>query len=135
MIKNSFPNGQEETYNDDGLLHSFDDCPAKINPKGEKFWYKNGFLHRLNGPASVKNNGSEITFWLEGFKVSENVFNNLSFDLDGNISSENPIPVIDKFFSRIFIFKGLVYTIERDFQEAVLIDSFSHSEKHKKIKL
>jgi len=40
-----------ETSNDKDELHSFDDKPAIEHSDGTKEWYKEGKLHRLNGPA------------------------------------------------------------------------------------
>lgn len=40
------------TYNyKDGLLHSDNDEPAILHKNGNKFWYKNGKIHRENGYA------------------------------------------------------------------------------------
>jgi len=42
-----------ETRNEKGELHSFDDNPAIEMAYGYKEWYKDGKLHRDNGPASI----------------------------------------------------------------------------------
>lgn len=41
--------GYKEWYKE-GLLHR-EDGPAREYPNGTKYWYKNGLLHRENGPA------------------------------------------------------------------------------------
>jgi len=43
-----------------GILHSYNDKPAKIDKYGTKTWYKEGIYHRENGPALVK---SEFEVW------------------------------------------------------------------------
>jgi len=40
-----------ETCNDKNQLHSFDDKPAIKFNNGDKWWHKEGELHRLDGPA------------------------------------------------------------------------------------
>jgi len=51
-----------------------------INKFGDKMWYKNGFLHRLNGPASIFINSK---YWycnglkhrLDGPAVEDAIYN------------------------------------------------------------
>lgn len=42
-----------------GPLHRKGDLPAAILERGEKRWYINGKLHRINGPAIIYSNGDE----------------------------------------------------------------------------
>lgn len=58
---------KEETFNDDGQLHSFDDKPASVYSDGSKFWFKNGKIHRDNDkPAVITCRG--IKYWYkDGF--------------------------------------------------------------------
>lgn len=46
-----------------GVLHSFDDSPAIVLASGNSVWYRNGKLHRDNGPAMVYN-GSQYWYQL-----------------------------------------------------------------------
>ena len=67
----------------------------KINERGSKYWYKNGKLHRLDGPAVEYINGDKIwykndelhniygpavlengieEYWIEGKQLSEKEF-------------------------------------------------------------
>lgn len=58
-----------ETVNKEGLLHSYDDKPASYNVLGDKFWYKDGLLHRLTGPAVIYSNGLS-EYWINGRRYS-----------------------------------------------------------------
>jgi len=42
-----------ETLDDKGNLHSFNDKPAIEWDDGDKRWYENGKVHRLEGPAYI----------------------------------------------------------------------------------
>jgi len=44
-----------DTFNDKGELHSFNDKPANDYYNGDKYWYKNGKRHRIDGPAITCN--------------------------------------------------------------------------------
>jgi len=59
-----------ETFNDKGELHSFRDKPAMEFDNGLKGWYKEGKLHRLDGPA-IESNWSKIWFY-EGKEIECN---------------------------------------------------------------
>lgn len=48
----------------EGLLHR-EDGPALIMNDGTKFWYRNGLWHRENGPAVEWANGHK-EWWIEG---------------------------------------------------------------------
>ena len=52
-----FEDGSKRWYKD-GKLHR-DDGPAKIYVSGSKEWYKNGKLHRDNGPAYISFSGKK----------------------------------------------------------------------------
>ena len=66
-------NNQFHSYNDEPaiLIESYDEfeevgeevITRKV--EGYKAWYKNGVLHRENGPAIIRNNGSEY-YYLNG---------------------------------------------------------------------
>ena len=40
-------------------LHSFNDEPAVVDEDGNKWWYTDGWIHRLSGPAIVNADGTE----------------------------------------------------------------------------
>ncbi len=50
-----------EMWYKDGLLHR-EDGPALIYDHGTMKWYRNGFLHREDGPAIIWNNSDEEYF-------------------------------------------------------------------------
>lgn len=53
-----------------GLLHSYNDKPAKILKGGTRFWYKHGKQHRDNGrPAEIYSDG-EKRWYLDGKKCT-----------------------------------------------------------------
>jgi len=54
--------GIVETYNDKGKLHSFDNKHALEFNNGDKYWYKKGRLHRIDGPAIEYSNGTKKWF-------------------------------------------------------------------------
>jgi hypothetical protein len=49
-------------YYKDNKLHSYNDLPAIIYSSGAKFWYQNGKIHRLDGPAETYVNGKEYYY-------------------------------------------------------------------------
>jgi len=53
------------TLNRNSQLHSFDDNPSEIRETGNKYWHKNGKLHRDLDPAVIMFKHNEST------KVSE----------------------------------------------------------------
>ena len=55
-----FPNGTKRWYKD-GELHR-DDGPAVIYSSGVEEWYLNGKLHRLDGPAIIHPDGGEAWY-------------------------------------------------------------------------
>jgi hypothetical protein len=56
-----------DTYGN-GLLHSFNDIPARIGYNRTQEWYKNGFLHRDNDmPAIIYSNKTQI--WYKNGKI------------------------------------------------------------------
>lgn len=52
----------------DGLLHNISG-PAVVCPNGYESWYYNGKQHRIDGPAITWMNG-ETEYWLEDVKYS-----------------------------------------------------------------
>jgi len=63
-------NGDFETRNDKGELHSFDDKPAVSRLYGYECWYKEGKVHRIGGPAMIEYAASlwwySKSWWKEG---------------------------------------------------------------------
>lgn len=47
----------------DNKLHSVGDEPAVVYADGTKWWYREGLIHRDNGPAVVHPNGAQ-EWWL-----------------------------------------------------------------------
>jgi len=61
-------NGTERWYKD-GLLHR-EDGPALINKFGTESWYRDGKYHREDGPAKIYKDGSKFYF-LNGKEIKE----------------------------------------------------------------
>jgi len=59
-------------YLKDGYYHRLDG-PAFESEKGDFMWYKNGELHREDGPAYIKDDGSE-TWFINGTEYTEEEF-------------------------------------------------------------
>jgi hypothetical protein len=53
-----------ESWYKDGKLHR-EDGPAVIFPSGTQDWYLNGERHREDGPAVIRKNGTQ-EWWLNG---------------------------------------------------------------------
>ena len=66
--------GTEIWRNKDGKLHRDDDLPAMTYENGNKYWYKNDKLHRLNGPAYEESSGYK-KYYIEGTELTEDEFN------------------------------------------------------------
>jgi hypothetical protein len=73
-----FPNGNRYWYQDGNLNRL--DGPAVEYANGDKFWYQNGQLHRLDGPAVEFNNGKK-EWWIEGIQYTEKSFNDKQYTL------------------------------------------------------
>lgn len=58
----------------DGKLHR-EDGPAVIWDSGHKEWYQNGVLHREDGPAFEGKNGTQ-SWYLKGVQYTEEEFKN-----------------------------------------------------------
>ena len=56
-----------------GLLHRTDG-PAIELANGARFWYQNGLIHRTDGPAIEYSNG-EREWWIEDKSLTEEEFN------------------------------------------------------------
>jgi len=63
-----YVNGYQAWYKN-GLIHR-DDGPAVIWADGTQFWYRYGECHREDGPAVV-GTGSEPRWWLNGKHYSK----------------------------------------------------------------
>ena len=57
-------NGFQQWRNSDGLLHRLDG-PAVIRPNGSQEWRQDGRLHRLDGPAVIQADGRQ-EWWQDG---------------------------------------------------------------------
>lgn len=72
-----------EIRNNEGYLNSETDFPALVIPGKVAKWYKNGILHREDGPAIIKFSGDfslekmksfsseDVKYYLNGKEVSE----------------------------------------------------------------
>lgn len=92
-------NGSIWRYNKHGELHH-DILPAIEHPNGMKAWYKNGFLHRKDGPAWIPplaenklvstlngkplTNNPKNTFWIDGgWKTIDHAIQKPQYYLNG----------------------------------------------------
>ena len=57
-------NDGDEYWYKNGILHR-EDGPAVIRLNDSKIWYKNGVYHREDGPAIIREHGSE-EWWING---------------------------------------------------------------------
>lgn len=62
-------NGVKVSYLN-GKLHSYNDQPIILKQFNYR-WYKNGLLHRLNGPALEFRTG-EVEYWIDGVLQENN---------------------------------------------------------------
>ena len=86
--------GTEIWRNKDGKLHRDNNLPAMIFKDRNKLFYKNGELHRLNGPAIEYIDGTK-KYWIEGVQLTEDEFKDsmdweqfkepIEYDLHGNL--------------------------------------------------
>ena len=67
--------GNKYWYNNEWLLHRLDG-PAIERVNGSKVWYVNGKLHRLDGPA-VEWQNDYRAWYVNGKKYSEKSFNKI----------------------------------------------------------
>lgn len=58
-----------------GKLHSEDDNPTIEYTNGDQLWYKNGLLHRNDGPAAII--GDRFLYYLDGFSYSLYEYNKI----------------------------------------------------------
>ena len=120
-----------EIRNDKGKLHAIG-LPALVNETGS-FWYKNGRLHRENGPAQILATGKEIwnldgllhrldgpakdnDFFVYGVKAKDN-------DDYLNLISEfklSDVEIVDGVEQRVFLKNGLFH---RDRGPAIVDDT------------
>lgn len=54
----------DEYWYKDGFIHR-EDGPAVIYSDGSKFWYKHSLFHREDGPARIWGNGDK-EWWING---------------------------------------------------------------------
>ena len=79
----------------DGKLHR-EDGPAVIWDSGHKEWYQNGVLHREDGPAFEGKNGTQ-TWYLKGVQYTEEEFKNweskrfLNEKLQNNLAEKSAV--------------------------------------------
>lgn len=89
--KNNKPVSKEETFDENGKLHSYDDLPAVKFARTEK-WYKHGFLHRENKPAIIT---SKTKVWYENgeyIKEEDAKKNIITLNRDNELHSFNDEP-------------------------------------------
>ena len=67
----------------EGKRHRLDG-PAFEPMTGNKFWYKEGKRHRLDGPAIEYSDGSK-SWWIEGKQYTEEEWKRLSFAILNNL--------------------------------------------------
>jgi hypothetical protein len=77
-----FDNGNKYWYKND-QLHRLDG-PAQEFANGDKCWYKNGKYHRLDGPAWELDDGRKH-WYINGKELSEQEFNELNNSYEGKI--------------------------------------------------
>ena len=73
LIVGNWGNGAKYWYQN-GKLHRLDG-PAIEYPNGTKYWYQNGKLHRTDGPAYEQPDGGIKQWFIEGKHYSEQAFN------------------------------------------------------------
>ena len=79
-------------YYSNGLLHRLDG-PAVVRSNGSKEWYKEGKLHRLDGPACEFFDGTKYWYFegklhrLDGAAI-ENPHSNKAFFINGKMYSK-----------------------------------------------
>jgi hypothetical protein len=61
-------------YDKNGWHHRLNG-PAYIN-SDNKSWWKNGALHRLDGPAFENENGQYQEWWIKGIEYDEHIYYN-----------------------------------------------------------
>ena len=64
-------NGNKSWYFN-SMLHRIDG-PAKEYADGDKFWYVNDMLHRVYGPAVELANGDK-EYWFKDERISEEIY-------------------------------------------------------------
>ena len=70
-------------YYSNGLLHRLDG-PAVVRSNGSKEWYKEGKLHRLDG-AAIENPHSNKAFFINGKMYSKKEWKRISFAILNNL--------------------------------------------------
>ena len=64
-----------EDHYKNGVLHR-EDGPAVVKEDGSEYWYLDGCLHRLTGPAVFLANGDKL-YYINGYKLcKEDFYNN-----------------------------------------------------------
>ena len=67
----------DEVWYKDGELHR-EDGPARIHSNGTKVWYKDGKLHREDGPAVIKKDGTKRWYLNGEFFLKEKWWERIS---------------------------------------------------------
>ena len=83
----------------DGQYHRDNDLPAMIYKNGNKYWFKHGKLHNLNGPATEEIDG-EKEYWIEGIKLTEEEFEESKDWEKFEEETENEIEELEKNLKR-----------------------------------
>lgn len=58
------------TWKYHGAVHRDNDLPAKEWYYGLQYWYRHGYIHRIDGPA-CSDNGDNDQYWLYGKQMSQ----------------------------------------------------------------
>ncbi len=66
------PDGSQRWFKD-GKLHR-EDGPAIIDPDGRQTWYKDGNLHREDGPAIIHPDGTKY-WYKDGKEITDDIIN------------------------------------------------------------
>lgn len=131
-------------YFKNGYLHRESDLPAVQHDK-ISYWYKHGFLHRINAPAMTEfsyNHEEHFSFEVFGFKITEEHFENFEektenvningiehekysnsfgqeiYFLNGKIHKEDDSPAYISQDTKIWYKNGIIH---RQFKPAVIV--------------
>jgi hypothetical protein len=61
--------GDRRSYNTQGRLQSFYDCPSLIYSDGTKYWHKNGKIHRDNNLPAILWGDVDKEWWIDGKRI------------------------------------------------------------------
>ena len=81
LYKNMYGEIRSNTYDENGLLHSFNDEPAVITSH-VKQWYKNGKLHRDGKLPAVEYENGDVKYYINGFRKNYKIYGGSSSSAD-----------------------------------------------------